>query len=297
MFGVSHIAVIVDFDLEAHHGLMRAIDIAKQFNIKLTLVTCVYQQSVEFVHLIKELDAETIRRETCAFYLNKLNQLVDENQLSDDVTLKVLWHKSSHRGLLEYLNQSNIDLVIKCAKKHSVFKKLFTPTDWHLLRQCKAPILFVKQGDWPSWKNVLGAININADPAHQTLNHDIIDSTLFMAQIWGGNPHLLNAFPWPLVDIVQLEHLLSGEDHYNVVRNAHKEALLQYVKNKPFKKQWLHIAEGVTPEEAIPQILKSTKASLLVLGTVSRSGIEGITIGNTAENIIDELQCEVLAIK
>jgi universal stress protein E len=36
---------------------------------------------------------------------------------------------------------------------------------------------------------------------------------------------------------------------------------------------------------------------LVVLGTVGRQGISAALIGNTAEHVIDKLNCDVLAIK
>ncbi|MFO7686981.1 MAG: universal stress protein [Desulfobacterales bacterium] len=38
-------------------------------------------------------------------------------------------------------------------------------------------------------------------------------------------------------------------------------------------------------------------ADLVVMGTVARTGISGLIIGNTAEAILDQLTCSVLAIK
>jgi nucleotide-binding universal stress UspA family protein len=38
-------------------------------------------------------------------------------------------------------------------------------------------------------------------------------------------------------------------------------------------------------------------ADLVVMGTVARTGISGLIIGNTAEAILDQLMCSVLAVK
>ena len=38
-------------------------------------------------------------------------------------------------------------------------------------------------------------------------------------------------------------------------------------------------------------------ADLVVMGAVARTGISGLIIGNTAEAILDQLTCSVLAIK
>ena len=38
-------------------------------------------------------------------------------------------------------------------------------------------------------------------------------------------------------------------------------------------------------------------ADLVVMGTVGRTGIAGLFIGNTAEMVLEQVQCSVLAVK
>jgi nucleotide-binding universal stress UspA family protein len=39
------------------------------------------------------------------------------------------------------------------------------------------------------------------------------------------------------------------------------------------------------------------QADIVVMGTVARTGISGLIIGNTAETILNQLTCSVLAVK
>ncbi len=39
------------------------------------------------------------------------------------------------------------------------------------------------------------------------------------------------------------------------------------------------------------------RIDLLVLGTIGRSGIAGLLMGNTAERILNKVECSVLAVK
>jgi nucleotide-binding universal stress UspA family protein len=50
-------------------------------------------------------------------------------------------------------------------------------------------------------------------------------------------------------------------------------------------------------KKVIPKLVGKLKADLVVMGTVARTGIPGFIIGNTAEAILNQLQCSVLAIK
>ena len=297
MLDVSHIAVIVDLEQESHHALMRAVDISKLFAAKITLVTSVYRNDINFTRLPVPGEETTPVEDSTDFYMQQLMALANDIQVDTDIEFKVVWHKNLYQGLLDYINDSDVDLVLKTAHKHSTLEKLLTPTDWHLLRETEIPVLFVKQGRWPSQSNVIGAINIEADSAHQSLNRDIIESTVKLADMCGGNPHLINVFPWPVIDFGQLKHLIKREDHFSKVSDTHKKLLMGYVKEHPIREEWIHQAEGLTPQECIPDIISASRSDLLVIGTVRRNGLQGMTIGNTTEKILDDIRCEVLALK
>jgi nucleotide-binding universal stress UspA family protein len=58
----------------------------------------------------------------------------------------------------------------------------------------------------------------------------------------------------------------------------------------------VHLPKG-SARKAVPALAKELEADLVVMGTVARTGIPGFIIGNTAETILDQLQCSVLALK
>ena len=43
--------------------------------------------------------------------------------------------------------------------------------------------------------------------------------------------------------------------------------------------------------------MREQQVELLVIGTVGRSGIPGLLIGNTAEQVLAEVTCSILAFK
>lgn len=49
--------------------------------------------------------------------------------------------------------------------------------------------------------------------------------------------------------------------------------------------------------DVVPAVAQELNADLVVMGTVSRTGIPGLLIGNTAEVILNNLECSVLAVK
>lgn len=49
--------------------------------------------------------------------------------------------------------------------------------------------------------------------------------------------------------------------------------------------------------DVIPEYTRSKKINLIIMGTVGRSGLKGLLIGNTAETLIRRVGCSILAVK
>jgi nucleotide-binding universal stress UspA family protein len=58
----------------------------------------------------------------------------------------------------------------------------------------------------------------------------------------------------------------------------------------------VHLEHGPA-DDVIPRMVRRYDIDLLVMGTIARSGIDGVVIGNTAERILDQVRCSVLAVK
>ena len=51
------------------------------------------------------------------------------------------------------------------------------------------------------------------------------------------------------------------------------------------------------PDEKIPESVDEQEIDVLVMGTLARTGISGFVIGNTAENILQSINCSLVALK
>ncbi len=63
-----------------------------------------------------------------------------------------------------------------------------------------------------------------------------------------------------------------------------------------YLKPEVHFLEG-DADETIPRLAIEKKVDLVIMGTISRTGLPGFMMGNTAESILNQLACSVLAIK
>ena len=50
-------------------------------------------------------------------------------------------------------------------------------------------------------------------------------------------------------------------------------------------------------EDVVPDFVRTHEVDVVVMGTVGRTGVPGFLIGNTAEKILADVECSVLAVK
>ena len=55
--------------------------------------------------------------------------------------------------------------------------------------------------------------------------------------------------------------------------------------------------DEIGPGRAISELAKKQDVDLIVMGTNARTGVFGALMGNTAEQVIDRIECSVLAVK
>ena len=63
-----------------------------------------------------------------------------------------------------------------------------------------------------------------------------------------------------------------------------------------YLKPLTHLLKGSARQE-VPAPAKRLQVDCIVMGTVARTGIRGFFMGNTAETILEQIDCSVLAIK
>jgi nucleotide-binding universal stress UspA family protein len=58
----------------------------------------------------------------------------------------------------------------------------------------------------------------------------------------------------------------------------------------------VHLLKG-NPGSVIPKVAQAKRIELIVMGTVCRTGVAGLIVGNTAENVLRQVDCSVLTVK
>jgi nucleotide-binding universal stress UspA family protein len=152
------------------------------------------------------------------------------------------------------------------------------------------------------YTRILAAVDPSrAKPEEGALNRKILEIGSSLAAHDKGDFHVVHA--WKLFG----ESLLRGggrvppadvEGELRASRARHQRQLEELLETAGVKTEpgRVHLIKG-TPDIVIPDLLGKTKTDVLVMGTLSRTGISRLLIGNAAENILSQVDCSVLTVK
>ena len=107
---------------------------------------------------------------------------------------------------------------------------------------------------------------------------------------------LVNTYPATPVNIAIEIPEFNPSQYNEAVKKHHEDETFALAEENGLTQQDCVVKEGL-PEDVIPFIAKEKDAELVVIGTVGRTGLSAALVGNTAEHVIDSLDCDVLALK
>lgn len=293
------ILAVIDPSSENQKALKRSIELAKLSGATITAFLSIYDFSYEMTSMLSQDEREAMRQSVIddrKLWLTELIETLNTQNVSIDCL--VVWHNRPFEPIIDQVINNGFDIIIKSTHEHSKLKSvIFTPTDWHLLRKCPCPVLLVKDHLWPNKGNIIAAVNICSDePSHLSLNQEITTQAKALANFINSHVHLVNSYPGTPVNIsIEIPEFNISEYNENMC-NHHEKAMHKHAAKHNIDSNHCHVIEGL-PEDVIEQVSSQLDAELVVMGTIGRTGLSATLIGNTAEHVIDNLNCDLLALK
>lgn len=299
MSAYNHILVVLDPSTEKQKALNRAVELVRLQGGKLTAFVSVYDFSYEMTTMLSGEERESMRQAVIKDREMWISDyLAGPRAGGIDIDIKVVWHNRPFEAIVHSVLEDQYDLVIKGTHDHDVLKSMiFTPTDWHILRKCPCPVLLVKDHDWPQGGNIVAAVNAGSQQEHHlSLNQRVSSKALQMSKLLNAQAHLVNAYPGTPVNIAIEIPEFNSEEYNATMAQHHVDAVSALAQQFDIATANCHVREGM-PEDVIPALAKVLDAEMVIIGTIGRTGLSAAIIGNTAEHVIDRLNCDVLAIK
>ena len=298
---LSKILVVIDPNKNNDTLVSRASRFAVNYGASLELYVAAYSSALEGSYWFDKEGLEKAHKGYMDGEQEWLDGVVDELKAeSIDVEGHVEWAKPLHRAVLERAHRISGDLsVIQAEHRSLMFRALLTNADWHLIRESKVPLLFVHENEWGSHLSVAAAV----DPLHAHSKPEGLDDLLLqtahdLACKLPGELHVIHAYePIPAGVIAEFDAIIADYEFYREkVGDRHREELDVLLKKNVEPSTIVHFEEGI-PERVLPQIVNEVDIDLIVMGAMSRNGLDKLFIGSTAERVLDHLRCDILILK
>jgi len=204
------------------------------------------------------------------------------------------------------------DLVIKTAETWDWQDRFFGSDDMHLLRKCPCPVWLVKPEALKTHRRILAAVDVDdvypprEMELRRTLNLQLFEMASSLALAEFAELHIVHA--WDAIGEGIMhgafmktpeEEIMAHVEQERLHHAANLDTLIHEVAERDaldYLKPRTHLVKGWARRE-IPALAKEIEADLVVMGTVARTGVPGFIVGNTAETILNQIDCSVLAIK
>lgn len=287
---LDSILVVIEADSKTQPALQRAQQLAELSGASLELFLAEYNAYLEDGYYFDPVQAKELRYAHGEERLKELEALAQP--LRDkglEVTAATAWGNPPHVEILRRVAESKPALVMQSTRHHhKIARLLLSHTDWELVRHCPVPLLLVKDQAWTEKPVFIAAV----DPDHvhdkpAALDTQIIAAGKNLAEATGGSLQLFHS-AWlpPLSGVFPVQADGASEDKKlrNLARDNGVDESVCHWSNDEIS-------------ESLPALVSELQASVVIMGAVSRSRLDQLLIGNTAEKVLDGLACDVLVMK
>ncbi len=187
-------------------------------------------------------------------------------------------------------------LIVGSRNASRASRLLFGSTAMKLLRYCPCPVWVSKPGaDW-SDVEILVASDLKDGSA------EVLEIGVAAAMLVDAKLRIVHACEHDLER--RMAHVGVKDAHLQELREKDCKAAEQMLHEQLSHTDYRTLAKGVQidicqsdTENAILDRIEEHEIDLLVMGTVGRSGVRGILVGNTAERLLPQISCSILAVK
>lgn len=297
----NKILVVADINKDEQPALARAMQLAAKSRSlsRVTFFLAIYDFSYDMTSMLSVDERDAMRRgviQQREQWMRKVAQEYINNEIDFDI--RVVWHNRPYEAIVAEVFRGEHDILIKGTRKHDVLESvIFTPTDWHLLRKCPCPVLLVKNAHWPEDASILASVHVGSEnESHLGLNDAMVEQLNSLCDRLDAKAYLVNAYPITPANITIELPEFDPTTYTDAVRGHHLTAMKALRQAHGYDQQQTLVEQGL-PEDVIPEAVDKLNAAMVIIGTSGRTGLSAVFIGNTAEHVLDKIDCDVLALK
>lgn len=296
----KNILYFADSSKADREGLGRAVALAQANQARLTVMDVTPTVSIDW-----DIEQRYGIKLSKTLQERRLNELEVLTEPYADAGIMIYTHVVAGTAFIEVIRavqRSGYDLLIKSARPAGgLADQFFGSNDMHLLRKCPCPVWIDRPASAHPYATLLAAVD-PTDPGAAGLNRHVLDLITSVAEREGARIEVVHA--WQL----EGESLLRGslaripetevESLLAEAEQTHRRLLNELLEPYGVSEQDPNVS--LVKGEAAAVIAAraaETRTDLIVMGTVGRTGVPGLFIGNTAEDVLKSTCTSVLAVK
>lgn len=216
------------------------------------------------------------------------------------VSVHVTWDYPAGDAIVRRARAVRPDLIVAGVQPQQFAGRLLLAnTDWELIREAPCPLLLARPTGRYRGVAVLAAI----DPTHAAdkparLDDRLLATAQAVARSLGAQTHAFHAY-MPLAAFaptMPMQPLPISDETELAWEQAMKRRFAKIAARGGVPPSRRHLRVGDVPTE-LADTAKRTRADIVVMGALSRTGLSRLLIGNTAERVVDKLPCDLLVAK
>ena len=192
--------------------------------------------------------------------------------------------------MIRLVLRNDHDLVVAGTRHLGELKSfLLGSTGIKLLRKCPCPVWITQPRAGQDIKSILVAHDL------RTVGDLAMELGCSMAELHGAQLHVLHSLDFPELDGTFPSKI--SVDNSSQLRAIAEQHIRGQLANFEFASApQVHIVKD-RPDVATLSHIDRHNIELLVMGTIARTGVAGLLVGNTAERLLPRIPCSVLAVK
>jgi nucleotide-binding universal stress UspA family protein len=282
-------------------GLKQALSLARNNEAPLTILIISPEFPAEYPDYQKKYQQSLMEQAKASVQSTRDSIKLEEGAV--EISMEMVSDKTPAIKIIQHVLQHGYDLVIKEAESRDK-KSGFKAIDMKLLRKCPVPVWLCRPIQH-SRQHIQVAVAIdpkNQEAPAENLSKRMLKLSQSLADSCCGELHIISCWDYEFEEYLRSNVWIKTSDNeieqtVLSVQNEHRAALNELIQSSGIRgTHHIHHLRGKATE-LIPDFVLKKKTDILVMGTIARTGIPGFMIGNTAENIIQKLDCSLMALK
>lgn len=246
---------------------------------------------------------DRIQNEREAFVTSVVERV--KNNGVQNVSWEIRWGKEFLETTREVMRNGHDLVMVTARDMKAISKKLFECPSRELFLVCPCSLWIAKYKKFGiRTKRILAALpgegSGHVDLTCDGISAKILENAALIAALEGSELHVVHALPKYGAKGMKKGRKLRPDlaEFIDELRTRLKDSchslLTEY--GVILEQDHVHLLIG-DPSEVIPEFANELGLDLIVMGTAGRSGLAGLVHGNTAETVLQEVSCSILAIK